>query len=252
VFVLPAIDVLDGKAVRLLQGDYTKVTVYNEDIVSQAQRWVDAGATWLHMVDLDGARSGRPVNLASIAAVAKRFEHLKIQVGGGIRSIETVARILDAGITRVILGTALVDDAALVDELLDGFGSERLVAGIDARDGSVATQGWRRDSAVPATRLASELAERGIRHLVYTDIARDGAQTGIDAQAYRAMAEVARFPLIVSGGVTSLADIAAVRELGDAVAEGVIVGRALYEHNFTLADAIAVLEGKDIAKGKRG
>jgi len=243
VFVFPAIDVLDGTAVRLLQGDYNHVTVYNWDVVAQAADWVDGGAKWLHMVDLDGARSGLPANLAHISAVAARFPDLMIQVGGGIRNQDSAQRLLDAGVSRVIFGTALVTDFEKVGAIVETLGSERVVAGIDARDGLVATEGWRAGSSIEANALAKELSAIGIRHLVFTDIARDGAQTGIDTEAYRHIADAAGFPVIVSGGVTSLADIEAVRELGETVAEGVIVGRALYEKNFTLPQAIEMLKG---------
>jgi len=241
VYIFPAIDVLDGKAVRLYQGDYNQVTVYNDDVVAQAEQWVTQCAKWLHMVDLDGARSGEPVNIDAIAHVAATFPDLRIQVGGGIRTLETAQRLLDAGVARVILGTALVNNKDLVREMIESFGSERLVAGIDARDGLVAIEGWREGSGVPASELAAELRDLGLRHLVFTDIARDGAQTGIHAQAYETVAETAGFPVIVSGGVTTLDDIVAARKLGPNVVEGVIVGRALYENNFTLTEATAVL-----------
>ena len=240
--VFPAIDILQGQAVRLLRGDYGQVTVYNPDVMDQARRFVEQGARWLHMVDLDGARDGHPVNREVIAQVARQFPELRIQVGGGIRTIETAQRLVDAGVTRVILGTALIGDGSLIDEMVRTLGSERIVAGIDARDGMVAVEGWRQGTSVKADELAVEMGNRGIRHLVFTDIARDGAQTGIDAHAYRALARHAGFPVIVSGGVTTLDDLVAVRALGDAVAEGVIIGRALYEQNFALDDAIGVVE----------
>ncbi|MCL2024278.1 MAG: 1-(5-phosphoribosyl)-5-[(5-phosphoribosylamino)methylideneamino]imidazole-4-carboxamide isomerase [Coriobacteriia bacterium] len=241
MYVFPAIDVLCGKAVRLLQGDYDRVTVYHDDIVAQAAVWVEQGAEWIHMVDLDGARTGEPINIDAIAAVAATYPDLRIQVGGGIRTRETAQRLLDAGVTRVILGTALVKDTALVREMVTTFGDERLVAGVDARDGMVAVEGWREGSAVAATELVDTLRDLGLKHLVFTDISRDGAQTGIDAAAYRSVAATAGFPVIVSGGVTTLDDIAAAGTLGTRVAEGVIVGRALYEKNFTLTEAIETL-----------
>jgi phosphoribosylformimino-5-aminoimidazole carboxamide ribotide isomerase len=241
MYVFPAIDILGGKAVRLLQGDYDKVTVYNNDAVVQAAEWVAQGAEWLHVVDLDGARTGEPVNIEVIAQIAAAFPALKIQVGGGIRTLETAKRLLDAGVTRVILGTALVKDTALVTEAVATFGSERLVAGVDARDGMVAVEGWREGSKVAASELIAELSALGLRHLVFTDINRDGAQTGINAQSYRDVADTADFPVIVSGGVTSLDDIVAAGQLGPNVAEGVIIGRALYENNFTLTEAIETL-----------
>jgi len=241
VFVFPAIDIIGGKAVRLLQGDYRRMTVYNDDVVAQATHFVEQGAEWLHLVDLDGARSGQPVNTDSISAIASALPNLAIQVGGGIRTLEVAQRVLDAGASRIILGSALVGDEALVDEMVAALGAERIVAGIDAHDGKVAIEGWRKGTAVEAGALAGELQDRGIRHMVFTDIARDGAQTGIDVAMYRHMATCAGFPVIVSGGVTALADIAKVRALGAKVAEGVIIGRALYEGNFTVAEAIETL-----------
>ncbi|MCL2491451.1 MAG: 1-(5-phosphoribosyl)-5-[(5-phosphoribosylamino)methylideneamino]imidazole-4-carboxamide isomerase [Coriobacteriia bacterium] len=243
MYVFPAIDMLDGKAVRLFQGDYDQVTVYNDDIVAQAGMWVDQGAKWLHMVDLDGARSGRSVNLEHIAAVTRAFPDLLVQVGGGIRTLETAQRLVEAGVSRVILGTALITSCELVSQIAQEIGPDHLVAGIDARDGMVAIEGWCEGSEVNAAQLVGDLSDVGIKHLVYTDIRRDGAQSGIDAAAYRRIAEAAGFPVIVSGGVTGLDDIAAVRQLGETVAEGVIVGRALYEDNFSLSDAIGTLDG---------
>jgi len=241
--IFPAIDVLGGRAVRLLQGDYDKVTVYNEDVVAQAAAWIAQGAQWLHIVDLDGARSGRQINRAVIAEVASTFPEVNIQVGGGIRTIEAARDVLEAGVARVILGTALVGDPSKVREIVEQFGPDSVVAGIDARDGQVAVEGWREHSGRDALHLAHDLADWGIQHLVFTDIARDGAQTGIHAQSYRDIADAAGFPVIVSGGVTSLDDIVAVRQLGASVAEGVIIGRALYEDNFTLEQALSVLSG---------
>jgi phosphoribosylformimino-5-aminoimidazole carboxamide ribotide isomerase len=241
--IFPAIDVLGGQAVRLFQGDYDKVTVYNDDVVAQAESFVDQGAQWLHMVDLDGARTGLPVNADAIGRVARKFPLLNIQVGGGVRSLEVAQQLLDVGVKRVILGTALVRDKDLVVRMIEALGADQLVAGIDARDGIVAVEGWREQSDASASALARELTALGLRHLVYTDIARDGAQTGIQAQAYQGVAAQAGFPVIVSGGVTTLDDIVAARELGPEVVEGVIVGRALYEENFTLAQAIETLAG---------
>jgi len=241
MYIFPAIDVLGGKAVRLYQGDYNQVTVYNDDVVAQAELWVTQCAKWIHIVDLDGARSGEPVNLDAIARLTATFPDVRIQVGGGIRTVETAQRLLDAGIDRVILGTALVNNKDMVREMVETFGPEKLVAGIDARDGLVAIEGWREGSGVPAAELAAQLRDLGLRHLVFTDIARDGAQTGIHADSYREVAQIAGFPVIVSGGVTTLDDIAQARALGPDVVEGVIVGRALYENNFTLTESIQTL-----------
>ena len=242
MYILPAIDILGGRAVRLFQGDYDRVTVYNEDVVAQASQWVEQGAKWLHVVDLDGAREGKPINLESITRLAAQFPQLNIEVGGGIRCLETARQLFDAGVSRIILGTALVRDSALVRDMVDQFGSDRLVAGIDAREGIVAVEGWRDSSKVEAPALTRTLGVLGLRHLVFTDIARDGTQMGIQAGVYKEVALTAGFPVIVSGGVSTLEDIAAVRKAGARVVEGVIIGRALYENRFTLVQAIETLD----------
>lgn len=242
MYVFPAIDVLDGKAVRLAQGDYSRVTVYNDDVVEQAREWVDQGASWLHIVDLNGARSGVPENIDAIARIAKATD-VNIQVGGGVRSLETAQRLLDAGVTRVVLGTKLATDFDFVEAVVSRFGADALVAGVDARDGMVAINGWEQSTTIDAATLVASLRDFGLRHLVYTDISRDGMQTGINSDAYRRIAETAGFPVIVSGGVSTLDDFKASAKLGSDIVEGVITGRALYEDAFALSDAIAVLAG---------
>ena len=234
--LLPAIDILDGRAVRLAKGDYAKVTVYNEDPVAQAQAFEEAGATWIHVVDLNGAKSGVPENIKIIEAIMRKTL-LKVENGGGIRSMETIQRLYDAGVSRVVLGTALVTNKDFAAEAVARFGG-LLTAGIDARGGEVAIEGWREGAGVPAEELVSEMADMGFQHLVYTDIARDGMQTGIDEQAYVRMAQVFRNPVIASGGVTNMDDL---RRLG-AVAgsiEGVITGRAVYERTLDVPEALA-------------
>ena len=237
--LLPAIDILDGRAVRLAKGDYAKVTVYNEDPVAQAQAFEEAGATWIHVVDLNGAKSGVPENIAIIEAIMRKTL-LKVENGGGIRSMETIQRLYDAGVSRVVLGTSLVTNKEFAAEAVSRFGG-MLTAGIDARGGEVAIEGWREGAGVPAEELVREMADLGFQHLVYTDIARDGMQTGIDEQAYVRMAEVFRNPVIASGGVTNMDDL---RRLG-AVAgsiEGVITGRAVYERTLDVPEALAYCE----------
>jgi len=240
--ILPAIDLLGGKAVRLAQGDYQRVTVYNEDPVAQAQIFYSAGARWLHMVDLDAARTGKPTNTSVIKRVATALPDMNIQVGGGMRSLAAIDTLLATGITRVVVGSKLAQDAAFARQAVATFGSEALVAGVDARDGIVAVEGWTAMSAIPAPELVSELASWGLRHLVYTDISRDGMQTGIQTELYAAVAAAAGFPVIVSGGVASLDDIGAARGLGPQVVEGVIIGRACYEGTVNIQQAMKVLE----------
>jgi len=239
--VLPAIDLLDGQVVRLAQGDYNRVTVYNEDPVAQAQEFFDSGTTWLHVVDLNAARTGKPSNTEVIAAIAAQVPGLKMQVGGGMRSLDVIDTMLKAGVTRVVVGSKLVHDPAFAREAVATFGADALVAGIDARDGMVAVDGWTTMSTIPAPELVSELAAMGLKHLVYTDISRDGMLSGIQPELYAAVAAAAGFPVIVSGGVTNLGCIRQAKELGSKVVEGVIIGRAYYEGEIKIKDAVKEL-----------
>lgn len=244
MIVLPAIDILDGCAVRLKQGDYEAVTVYNTDPVAQAAEFVEAGAQWLHIVDLDGARTGTMRNIDIIRAIIETTG-LMVEVGGGVRTLEGIAALMDAGVVRCVLGTKLATDAEFVRAAVAEYGAF-VAAGIDARDGKVAIEGWREGTDVPALELVSELTDLGIRHLVYTDISRDGMGSGIDVEDYREVARVAGFPVVASGGVSGLADIANLAALGADVVEGVVVGRALYERAFALDEAIATASGVDL------
>ena len=240
--VIPAIDLYQGQVVRLAQGNYDCVTVYDSDPLHQAAAFAQAGAALLHIVDLDGAKTGNPLNIDIIARIAREID-IPIEVGGGVRSREVAQRLFDAGVARVVLGTKLAHDFDFVQALVSEFGPERLVAGVDARGGKVATQGWVEESTLDALELVSTLARQGLRHLVYTDISRDGMQTGIDINLYKNVAAAAGFPVIVSGGISSLLDFEQIHIAGDEIFEGVITGRALYEGAFDLHDAIATLEG---------
>ena len=204
MYLLPAIDILGGKAVRLAKGDYDRVTVYHDDPAAQAQLFEEQGAAWLHVVDLDGARSGTPENIAIIERILKKTL-LKVEVGGGVRSLDTIARLADAGVSRVVLGTSLVADPAFAEAAIAQYG-RLLCAGIDAKGGEVAVAGWREGAGVAAEELARDVSALGFRHLVYTDIARDGMQTGVEAAAYAAMAEAFGRPVIASGGVAGVDD----------------------------------------------
>lgn len=234
--LLPAIDILDGRAVRLAKGDYAKVTVYNEDPVAQAQAFEEAGATWIHVVDLNGAKSGVPENIRIIERIMEKTL-LKVENGGGIRSMETIQRLYDAGVARVVLGTSLITNKEFAADAVAKFGG-MLTAGIDARGGEVAIEGWREGAGVPAVELIAEMADLGFQHLVYTDIARDGMQTGIDDNAYVRIAEVFRNPVIASGGVTDMDDLRRLGKQAGAI-EGVITGRAVYEHTLDVPEALA-------------
>ncbi len=242
MIVFPAIDILGGRAVRLAQGDYDRVTVYNEDPVAQARDFVEQGAEWIHVVDLDGARDGVPGNIEVIERIA-RETGARLEVGGGVRSLETMGRLTEAGVERVVIGTKLVTDPDFVRSAVRCCG-DAVVAGVDARDGMVCIEGWREGTVSSAQALVGELRDLGVRHLVYTDISRDGMQTGISIPAYVGIAVSAGFPVVASGGVSTLEDIRALRELGPGVIEGVIAGRAIYENAFTLPEALAVARGE--------
>ncbi len=238
MYLLPAIDVLGGKAVRLAKGDYDQVTTYNDDPVAQAKLFEEAGATWIHVVDLDGARSGKPEN----AEVIKRIvasSSLKIEVGGGVRSMETLDSWIEAGAARVVLGTALVRDPAFAKAAIEKYG-DRLSAGIDAKSGEVAIAGWREGSGVDARELAAQMGALGYQHLVYTDIARDGMQTGIDEQLYVEVARAFGHPVIASGGVAGMEDIVRLSQVSESI-EGVIAGRAIYEGALDVSAACAMM-----------
>jgi phosphoribosylformimino-5-aminoimidazole carboxamide ribotide isomerase len=238
MYLLPAIDILDGKVVRLARGDYAAVTVYNADPIEQAQSFKEQGVQWIHVVDLDGARTGLPSATALIEGIIAS-SGLNVEVGGGIRSLETIERYVSAGAARVVIGTRLASDPAFIREACRRYG-DLICAGIDAREGEVAIEGWREGSSIAAAELVGELKGWGIQHLVYTDIARDGMQTGIDAAAYERIAASAGFPVTASGGIATLDDLRALQALGDAVVEGAITGRAIYEGSLSIAEAVAL------------
>jgi len=249
MIIFPAIDVLSGRAVRLKQGDYATATVYNEDPVAQARLFVDAGASWMHVVDLDGARDGVPGNTRIIERIVAETG-VKVEVGGGVRTLGVLERLVAAGVERMVLGTVLVTDPIFVREAVAALG-DRIVAGVDARNGMVAIDGWRAGTRTPARELVAELVDLGIRHLVYTDISRDGMQTGVNLAGCRAIAAAAGFPVVASGGVSTLEDIRALAALGDDVVEGVITGRAIYEGAFTVEEALAAAAaGADSGAGQ--
>jgi phosphoribosylformimino-5-aminoimidazole carboxamide ribotide isomerase len=231
--ILPAIDILDGKAVRLRQGRLDAVTVYNDDPVDQAKQWEASGAEWLHVVDLDGAVLGEPRNIEHVKRIVEAVG-VPVQVGGGIRTMETIRTLYDVGVQRT---------PELVAQACEEF--EGIVAGIDARDGKVQIEGWRQGTEYGVLELVLELELLGIRRLAYTDITLDGMQRGINYGAYRALSSQISIPVIASGGVSSLEDIRDLRSIGRQV-EGVIVGTALYEQKFTLEQAIAAARGQEV------
>ena len=237
--VIPAIDLKDGACVRLYQGDFEQTTVFSTDPAETALRWQRAGAPRIHVVDLDGSRWGVPTNLASIEAIAGAVS-VPLQVGGGVRTAEMAQALLEAGVERVVLGTAAVEDPALVQQLCRCWGPERVVVAVDAREGRVATRGWTEDTSVDATELVKEMVALGPRRFLYTDISRDGTMTAPNFDAVAAMVENTGMAIIASGGVASLDDL---RRLAQTGAEAAIVGRALYEGSVNLAEAIDAAAG---------
>jgi phosphoribosylformimino-5-aminoimidazole carboxamide ribotide isomerase len=237
MIILPAIDIKDGRCVRLYQGDYAKVTTYDDDPVQVALRWQKAGAQWLHVVDLDGARQGEPIN-AELIGRLRAATTMHIEVGGGMRSLDYIEQMLKLGIERVILGTVVLTNRPLLLEALQHW-RERIVVGLDARDGFVATAGWYDTSQVKATELAAELCALGVSRIIYTDIARDGLLAGPNVSALAEMQRAASCSLIASGGVSSLDDL---RRLAKLDVEGVIVGKALYTGAIDLGEAIRTIE----------
>jgi phosphoribosylformimino-5-aminoimidazole carboxamide ribotide isomerase len=237
VILLPAIDIRGGRTVRLVRGDYEQETAYDADPLDAARRWVDQGARMLHVVDLDGARFGTPQNLAHVTRIAAELD-VQIQLGGGLRDAEAVAAALSAGADRVVLGTLALTDSDLLDELVERHG-ERVVVSVDARAGEVAAEGWLRETGIGVEDLLRELAVHGVGRFVYTPIEVDGTMAGPPLERLRSAATAAAergTELIYSGGVGSLDDLRRLAELRLESLAGVIVGRALYEGRFTVAE----------------
>ena len=237
MILFPAIDLKDGQAVRLIHGEMDQATVFNDDPAAQAQAFVDAGCQWLHLVDLNGAFAGTPVNAAPVEAILKACP-VPAQLGGGIRDMATIERWLGLGLARVILGTVAVENPDLVREAAKAFPGQ-VAVGLDARDGRVATRGWAEETDVMVTDLARSFEDAGIAAIVYTDILRDGAMQGPNIAATEALARAVDIPVIASGGVSSLADLTALRDTG--VISGAISGRALYDGAIDLRAALAAL-----------
>ncbi|MEN9496590.1 MAG: 1-(5-phosphoribosyl)-5-[(5-phosphoribosylamino)methylideneamino]imidazole-4-carboxamide isomerase [Synechococcaceae bacterium WB4_1_0192] len=234
--IIPAIDLLDGQCVRLHQGDYDQVTRFSSDPVAQALDWQRQGAERLHLVDLDGARTGQPVNDQVIKAITAALS-IPVQLGGGVRSAERAEELLASGLDRVILGTVAIEKPDLVDALASRHPG-RVVVGIDAKDGLVATRGWIETSTVQATDLARRFAASGVAAIISTDIATDGTLAGPNLEALRAMAEASSVPVIASGGIGTLEDILSLLTIAPLGVNGVIVGRALYDGTVNLGEAL--------------
>ncbi|MBX9726752.1 MAG: 1-(5-phosphoribosyl)-5-[(5-phosphoribosylamino)methylideneamino]imidazole-4-carboxamide isomerase [Rickettsiales bacterium] len=237
----PAIDLKDGKCVRLFKGDMAAATIYNEDASAQARRFEAAGFEYLHVVDLNGAVSGKAVNRDVVARILAAVT-MPVQLGGGIRDRASVESWLEAGVSRVILGTAAVKNAALVKEIAKAY-PNKIVVGIDARNGMVAVEGWVKASTMKALDLAKSFEDAGVAAIIYTDIARDGTLDGPNLEETVALAEAISIPVILSGGIGSMDDLRAAKAYAKSGIEGIIIGRALYENTIQPYDALALMQG---------
>jgi phosphoribosylformimino-5-aminoimidazole carboxamide ribotide isomerase len=240
MILLPAIDILDGKAVRLTRGEFDAKTVYDADPLDAAKRWVDGGARALHVVDLDGARTGQPANLAHVTRIAAELD-VPVQLGGGLRSVAAVADAFGAGVGRVVLGTAAYRDVDFLDEVLAEHG-DRVVVSVDAREGKLAAAGWTEQTDIPVEPVIERLGARGVRRFVFSSIERDGMLSGPDLEAAARVAAAVRGSFVYSGGIGSLEDLRSLAALRQVNLAGVIVGKALYERRFDVAEAQRALE----------
>ena len=244
MLIIPAIDLKDGQCVRLRQGRMDDATVYGDDPLAMASHWREQGCRRLHLVDLNGAFAGNPVNGDAVRAIARAHADLPIQIGGGIRSLETIEYYLDAGVTYCIIGTQAVRDPAFVRAACEKFPGH-IIVGLDAKDGRVATEGWADVSAVEATDLARRFANDGVSAIVYTDISRDGMLQGVNWEATLAVAAAGSIPVIASGGVTNLDDVRQLAGMRNQGIMGAITGRAIYEGALDLQAAQALLDADD-------
>ena len=240
MILYPAIDISEGKAVRLLQGDFSEKTVYDEDPVDAAKAWKEAGARFLHIVDLDGARTGSPKSIHHLERIVREVG-LPVQYGGGLRALPAVRDALRAGASRVILGTAAYTDVDFLDDVISAYG-DKVVVSVDARGGNVTTAGWTETTQMPAEAVLERLWARGVKQFVYSNVDRDGMLGGIDLDEVRRIAAVVRGRFLYSGGVGGLEDLEGLVSLRQVNLGGVIVGKALYEKRFTIAEAQAVLD----------
>jgi phosphoribosylformimino-5-aminoimidazole carboxamide ribotide isomerase len=244
MLIIPAIDLKDGQCVRLRQGAMDDSTVFGDDPLAMAQRWVRAGCRRLHLVDLNGAFAGTPVNGEAVTAIARAMPELPIQIGGGIRSVQTIEHYLEAGVRYVILGTQAVKEPAFVAEACRRF-PDRVIVGLDARNGRVATDGWAEVSTLAATDLARRFADDGVSAIVYTDIDRDGMLRGVNVEATQEIASACGLPVIASGGISSMQDVRDLCAAEGAGIVGAITGRAIYEGSLDLAEAQAYCDARE-------
>lgn len=239
--IIPAIDLRNGCCVRLQQGDYGRETVYDQDPLAVAERFASMGAKRLHLVDLDGAKDGKPSHMSIVSMIAKKLS-IPVEIGGGIRDLETIQAYLEAGIQWIILGSVAVEKPQMVEEACRIYPG-RIIVGIDAREGYVATRGWLEDSKVSALELAGRMGSFGVKEIIYTDIARDGMLTGPNLPALEEMARKSGLSVIASGGVGSLVDLFALKTLEPLGVSGVIVGKAIYDGRLDLNEAVRRIEG---------
>lgn len=237
----PAIDMKGGRCVRLTQGAFDQEQIYADRPADMAKRWAEEGASYLHLVDLDGALAGHSVNEAAIREILKEVQ-LPVQLGGGIRTTEAVRHLLSLGITRCIIGTRAVQEPEWVRELIGTFGPEAICVGVDAKNGMVAVAGWEKVSSVSAVELCLQMKEYGVRHFVYTDILRDGMLSGPNVEMTKALTDATGLDVIASGGMSSMADLERLHESG---IQGAIIGKALYEHRISLRDAVERFEQEE-------
>lgn len=234
--IYPAIDLRGGKVVRLKEGDPARMTSYSDDPAEMAKRWIDAGSTWLHVVNLDGAfGESDNANRAALEAILKLG--VRIQFGGGMRSLDSIEAALSLGVSRVVLGTIAIEQPEIVRDALTRFGAERIAVGIDARDGLVRTRGWKDNSGVPALDLALQMSSFGLATVIFTDVSRDGLGSGLNIPATRELSEKSGLDVIASGGVHTIADVKAAKDAG---LSGVIIGRAIYDGTVDLNEALRV------------
>jgi len=241
--IYPAIDIRGGKCVRLVQGDYNRETVYNDNPLEVAREWERLGGTFIHLVDLDGAKAGHPVNDDIIRSIASAVQ-VPVQVGGGLRTRADVDRVLSLGVSRVILGTAAIEDRAFTEEVLDTYG-DKIAIGLDARNGYVATRGWLETSEVKAEELARELAAKGAETFIFTDISRDGMMQGPNVEAILSLAKSSGRQVIASGGVSTMDDLLKLSSHAKEGIGGAIVGKALYTGSIQLDEAIRAVAGAE-------
>ena len=234
--IIPAIDIQNGNCVRLKQGDFQKETIFHSSPLDMAQKWVNDGAERLHLVDLDGARLGSPININVVSSICKKFPNIPIQIGGGIRNFETAERYLKAGANFIIIGTKAVKEPDFIKQLCMKFPG-KIIVGIDAKNSEVATEGWKSISSKNALSLAKEFEEYGVSEIIYTDIEKDGMMKGLNIEATINLASNISIPVIASGGVSCLEDIQEISLYGKLGITGIIIGRALYEKKFNIRDA---------------